>query len=119
MVHVSSSAAIHAHSDEDTWLMDHPDSTEEIPILDIAPALSGSAEGLATVAGELRQITETVGFFYLRGHRISPELVDRVFAQSRRFHSLPPEVKAHVPHRFTDSFQSGYVVPATPRSNSA
>jgi len=119
MVQASSSAANHVPSDEDTYLMDHPDSTEEIPILDIAPALSGSAEGLAIVAGELRRITETVGFFYLRGHRISADLVDRVFAQSRRFHSLPPEVKAQVPHRFTDSFQSGYVGPATPRSKSA
>jgi hypothetical protein len=28
-------------------------------------------------------------------------------------------VKAQVPHRFTDSFQSGYVPPATPRSKTA
>ena len=119
MVQASSSAVNRVPSDEDTYLMDHPDSREEIPILDIAPALSGSAEGLSIVARELRQITETVGFFYLRGHRISADLVDRVFAQSRRFHSLPPEVKAQVPHRFTDSFQSGYVGPATPRSKSA
>src|SRR3954466_1985459 len=114
MVPASSSAASQVQSDEDTFLMDHPDSTEEIPILDIAPALSGSAEGLATVARGLREITETVGFFYLSGHGVSQDLFDRVFAQSRRFHSLPPHVKVQVPHRFTDSFQSGYVAPATP-----
>lgn len=101
---------------DDTHLMDYPDSTEEIPILDIAPALSGRADGLASVAAQLRQITETVGFFYLKGHGVPQDLVDRVFAESRRFHSLPAEVKARVPHRFTDSFQSGYVAPATPRS---
>ena len=28
-------------------------------------------------------------------------------------------MKAQVAHRFTDSFQSGYVPPATPRSKSA
>src|SRR5205085_8534937 len=89
------------------------------PILDFAPALSGSAKGLASVAGALRHITETVGFFYLKGHGIPEGLVDRAFAQSRRFHSQSAEVKALVPHRFTDSFQSGYVAPETPRSKSA
>ena len=116
---VASSVAENVRSDEDTNLMDHPDSDEEIPTLDVAPALSGSAAGLAGVARELRRITETVGFFYLKGHGISQDLVDRVFAQSRRFHSLPAEVKARVPHKFTDSFQGGYVAPATPRSKSA
>src|SRR4051812_34176241 len=115
----SSLAPRGAPSDDDTYLMDHPDSTEAIPILDISPALAGSAEGRARVAGALREITETIGFFYLEGHGISQDVVDRVFAQSRRFHSLPAEVKAGVPHRFTDSFQSGYVPPATPRSTSA
>jgi isopenicillin N synthase-like dioxygenase len=119
MYHVSPSAATNVQSDSDTYLMDHPDSTEEIPVLDISPALSGSSEGLASVAKSLRHITETIGFFYLKGHGIPQELVDRVFAQSREFHSLPPEIKAQVPHRFTDSFQSGYVAPATPRSKSA
>lgn len=106
-------------ADEETYLMDHPDSTEEIPILDIAPALAGADGGMESVARELRDITETVGFFYLRGHGISSDLVDRVFAQSRRFHGLPSAEKAKVPHRFTDSFQSGYVPPATPRSKAA
>jgi isopenicillin N synthase-like dioxygenase len=108
-----------AKSGDDTYLMDHPDSNEEIPVLDVAPVLSGEKGGLASVAGQLRQISETVGFFYLKGHGISQDLVDRVFEQSRRFHALPAEVKARVPHKFTDSFQSGYVAPATARSKAA
>lgn len=104
---------------DETYLMDHPDSVEEIPILDISPALSGEPDGLDSVAGELRRITETIGFFYLKGHGVPDELVARVFAESRRFHALPPNEKAKVAHRFTDSFQSGYVPPATPRSASA
>ncbi len=99
--------------------MDHPDSTEEIPILDISPVISGEPGGLELVASKLRQITETVGFFYLKGHGIPQELVDRVFAESRRFHALPSEEKAKVAHRYTDSFQSGYVAPSTPRSKKA
>ncbi|MFN3889403.1 MAG: isopenicillin N synthase family dioxygenase [Beijerinckiaceae bacterium] len=104
---------------DETWLMDHPDSTEEIPVLDIAPALSGDPAGLEAVARELGEITRTIGFFYLKGHGVPDDLVDRVFAQSRRFHALPAEEKAKVAHRFTDSFQSGYVPPATPRNAGA
>jgi isopenicillin N synthase-like dioxygenase len=106
-------------SHDDTHLMDHPDSTEVIPILDIGPALAGDEAGLKSVAAQLRHITETIGFFYLKGHQVPQDLVDRVFAQSRKFHSLPADVKAKVPHKFTDSFQSGYVAPATPRLKSA
>jgi isopenicillin N synthase-like dioxygenase len=90
MDYVSSLAANSMQSADDTHLMDHPDSTEEIPILDIAPVLSGGAEGLATVARELRRITETIGFFYLKGHGVPQDLVGRVFAQSRRFHFCLP-----------------------------
>ncbi len=104
---------------DETYLMDHPDSTEEIPILDIAPALSGDPAGLEAVARELGEITRTIGFFYLKGHGVPDELVERVFAQSRRFHALPMEEKTKVAHRFTDSFQSGYVPPATPRNSGA
>jgi len=119
MDQASLSVGTNVQSADDVHLMDYPDSTEEIPILDIAPALSGNQAGLASVATALRQITETIGFFYLKGHGVPQELVDRVFAESRRFHSLPAEVKARVPHKFTDSFQSGYVAPATPRAKSA
>jgi hypothetical protein len=49
---VTSPAANSLQAADETYLMDHPDSTEEIPILDISPALSGT-EGLASVAGEL------------------------------------------------------------------
>lgn len=104
---------------DEVYLMDHPDSTEEIPILDISPALNGAPGGMEAVASQLRQITQTIGFFYLKGHGVSPDLVERVFAQSRLLHALPAEEKAKIAHRFTDSFQSGYVAPATPRSASA
>lgn len=104
---------------ESAYLMDHPDSVEEIPTLDIAPYLAGEPGALQSVANHLGEISRTVGFFYLKGHGVPEDLVDRVFAESRRFHGLPADVKAKTPHRFTDSFQSGYVRPATPRSKSA
>jgi isopenicillin N synthase-like dioxygenase len=87
---IASPAAINAQSADETYLMDHPDSTEEIPILDIAPALSGGKDGLASVARELRRITETIGFFYLKGHGVPQDLVDPCSRSLDGFIPCPP-----------------------------
>jgi isopenicillin N synthase-like dioxygenase len=97
-------------------LMDYPDSTEEIPTLDISAYLAGEKGAREAVARQLGEITETVGFFYLKGHGVDQALVDRVFAQSRRFHGLPDEDKNKVPYVVNGSFRSGYQPIATPRS---
>lgn len=94
--------------EESIDLMDHPDSDEDIPTLDISPYLSGKPGGCETVAAQLRDISKTVGFFYLKGHGIAQDLVDRVFEQSRRFHALPIETKKQIPYFETGSFRSGY-----------
>ena len=89
-------------------LMDHPDSDEEIPTIDISPCLSGEAGGRERVAARLREITTTVGFFYLRGHGIPQDMIDAVFAQARRFFALPDSEKRKIPYITTDSLKSGY-----------
>jgi isopenicillin N synthase-like dioxygenase len=94
--------------EEAVYLMDHPDSDEEIPTLDIAPYLGGQPGGREAAAAKLREISTTIGFFYLKGHGIPENLIDRVFEQSRRFHALPVEVKAKIPYFETGSFRSGY-----------
>src|SRR5258706_11362864 len=94
--------------EESIHLMDHPDSTEEIPTLDIAPYLTGQKGGRERVAAALREISMTVGFFYLKGHGISQALIDGIFAESRRFHSLPAEEKKKLPYFDVGSFKSGY-----------
>jgi isopenicillin N synthase-like dioxygenase len=93
---------------EQIRLMDYPDSTEEIPTLDMSPYLRGEPGGRERVAAQLREVTETIGFFYLKGHGIPQSLVDRVFEQSRRFHSLPEEVKSRVPWVDVDTHKTGY-----------
>ena len=94
--------------EESIYLMDHPDSDEEIPTLDISPYLSDRPGGCEAVAARLREISRTVGFFYLKGHDIPQELIDRVFQQSRRFHALPIEIKKKIPFFETGGFKSGY-----------
>jgi len=93
---------------ESLCLMDHPDSNEEIPILDMSPYLAGEPRGREEVAAELRDISKTVGFFYLRGHGIPEPVIDRIFAESRRFHALPETEKRAVPYIDVNSFKSGY-----------
>jgi len=94
--------------EEAVYLMDHPDSNEEIPILDISPYLGGAAGGREAVAARLRDISTTIGFFYLRGHGIPQDLIDGVFNESRRFHALPIEAKKKIPYFDVGSFKSGY-----------
>jgi hypothetical protein len=84
--------------EESIYLMDHPDSDEEIPTLDISPYLDGRPGGGERASAQLRDISRTIGFFYLKGHGIPPELIDRVFEQARRFHALPIEIKKKIPY---------------------
>ena len=70
------------HDDaESIFLMDHPDSTEEIPTLDIGPYLRGEAGGREAAAARLREISMTVGFFCLKGHGVPRSLLVRMFTE--------------------------------------
>ena len=76
----------------------HAVSSEEqssmpIPVLDLGPVLAGEPGAMEAVAAELREVSERVGFFYVRNHGVSEELVGRAFAASRRFHALDMETK--------------------------
>lgn len=73
-----------------------------LPILDLS-LLDGSADDGARFRDELRRATHEVGFFYLVGHGLSPELIDRMMATARDFFALPVESKlaienTHSPH---------------------
>jgi isopenicillin N synthase-like dioxygenase len=97
------------HDDpESVYLMDHPDSTEEIPTLDISSYLKGEPDGREAVAARLREISMTVGFFYLKGHGVPPGLLERMFAEAKRFHSLPQVEKKKIPYFDVGGFKSGY-----------
>ncbi|MDQ1571872.1 MAG: hypothetical protein QOF79_2546 [Actinomycetota bacterium] len=64
----------------------------ELPVLDFSRLDSGEAEAAAFRA-QLRQVTHDVGFFYLVGHGVDPQLTDDLLALSRRFFDLPVEQK--------------------------
>lgn len=97
-----------ADDDATIALMDYPDSTEEIPTLDFAPYLEGRPGGFAAVAAKLREISMTVGFFYLKNHGVPQSLIDRTFAEARRFHSLRESEKKSIPWNGAALFKIGY-----------
>ena len=63
-----------------------------IPVINVAPAFAGGA-GLERVAAQVREASERVGFFYVKGHGVPPAVIDAAFAASREFHALPLEDK--------------------------
>ncbi len=61
----------------------------EIPIVDISRTFGGDQIGRRLAADAIRTACETVGFFYLGGHGITPALIARQFEASTAFFARP------------------------------
>jgi len=59
----------------------------EIPILDLAPYLSGEAGAREKLGKELCHALENIGFYFIKGHGVPQSLVDAAFAETERFHA--------------------------------
>src|SRR3954465_5336197 len=66
---------------------------EAIPIIDVADFLAGRPGALEDVGRQVHDALTTVGFFVLTGHDVPLPLIERTFAEARRFHQLPMEKK--------------------------
>ena len=64
-----------------------------VPVIDIAPFLSGSPEGRCQVAAAVGQACEDIGFLIVKGHGVPRELVGDMYDISRRFFDLPLDEK--------------------------
>jgi isopenicillin N synthase-like dioxygenase len=69
---------------------------QSVPIIDLAPYFSGSAEGKAAVARAVNQACRDIGFLVITHHQIPVELVQRVSALTRQFFDLPLAQKRKV-----------------------
>ena len=65
----------------------------QIPIIDFGPYFAGRSGALVALAAQVREACERVGFFYIKGHGVPEELIERTFAEARRFHALPMDAK--------------------------
>ena len=62
-----------------------------IPIIDLAPLVNGSPEQAQAVAKTLGTACREVGFFYISGHGVPPDLMARVFETSAAFFAGPAQ----------------------------
>ena len=72
------------------------DAGMRIAIIDLGPYLKGEHGALERTAAALGEASETLGFYFIRNHGIPQTLIDRVFAEAERFHTLPLERKMAV-----------------------
>src|SRR5438128_2418436 len=68
-----------------------PDAT--IPVIDLGPYFAGVPGALEATAEALRDALETIGFFTIINHGIAQALIDRTFAEAKRFHDQPLDAK--------------------------
>ena len=67
--------------------------TDVIPVIDLGPCFEGAPGALEAAAAELRAALEDIGFFIIVNHGVPRDLIDRTFAEARRFHAQPYETK--------------------------
>ena len=68
----------------------------QVPVIDLGPFLAGAPGALERTALLLREASESLGFYFIGNHGIAQSLIDRVFGEAERFHSLPLEKKLAV-----------------------
>jgi isopenicillin N synthase-like dioxygenase len=64
-----------------------------IPIIDLGAYLAGAPGSLEATAAALREALEGVGFFIIVNHGVPRALIAQTFAEARRFHDQPADVK--------------------------
>jgi isopenicillin N synthase-like dioxygenase len=67
----------------------HASTEATIPVLDLGPYSAGAPGALEAAAAALRHALEGMGFFILINHGVPLHLIERTFAEARRFHSQP------------------------------
>ncbi len=78
-----------------------------IPLIDIAPFLSGDPTGRATVVKQWAEAFETIGFATIVGHSVPETLIENLHAEAHRFFDQKVEIKDLCTHKIqTDT--SGY-----------
>jgi isopenicillin N synthase-like dioxygenase len=78
-----------------------------IPVIDLGPCFATTLGAREGAIAELRHALEDVGFFVMVNHGVPADLIETTFAEARRFHAQPLEVK--LAHRMNEH-NNGYMV---------
>lgn len=76
-----------------------PKPAEFIPVIDLAPSFSDDAAQRKAVAWEIHKTARDTGFFYIKNHGVSQQLMDDQLELARTFFKLPAEEKMKVDAR--------------------
>ena len=69
---------------------------EKIPVIDVKPLRAGTFENAYSVALEIRQAAEEIGFFYIRNHGVPESVIKQSYSAAKDFFNLPKVVKNNV-----------------------
>lgn len=69
---------------------------DEIPIIDFGPFLTGGEEERRQTAAEINRACRNIGFFFVINHGIEQALIERTFAEAKRFFALPRAEKERI-----------------------
>ncbi|MGB0664745.1 MAG: isopenicillin N synthase family dioxygenase [Pontibacterium sp.] len=67
-----------------------------LPIIDISPLTSGDLQAQNDVAFAIDKACREVGFFYVTGHGIEPEIMEALMQHAHDFFDLPFETKQQI-----------------------
>jgi isopenicillin N synthase-like dioxygenase len=70
-----------------------PPVASALPVIDLAPSLSGEEHGRNEVAGEIYKASRDTGFFYVANHGVPADLMAAALEVSKEFFELPLETK--------------------------
>jgi isopenicillin N synthase-like dioxygenase len=69
---------------------------DAVPVIDLAPYLSGDAAARTGVVRQIGAACREIGFFYVINHGVAAALVEAAFAEAARFFALPAAQKAEI-----------------------
>ena len=77
-------------------IYERPQMAHNIPVIDFAGAFSDDLEARNDVASQIRKAARDTGFFYIAGHGVPSELMEKQFAGARRFFDQPHDKKLEI-----------------------
>lgn len=92
-------------------MMMHDSQENSIPIVDLSAFLSNDDEKSHKAARDLTAACHNLGFVYITGHGVSPELLDDAFRWSQKLFDLTHEDKMKAPHPPGSTPHRGYSHP--------
>jgi len=71
-------------------------SQQSIPVIDIMSLYGSDQSAIAETAAKIGQACRGIGFFYIKGHALSPEEIADLFSTAQKFFALPEVMKKQV-----------------------